>query len=98
MKKICLIIFSTLMILVFSGCEKTQKLSCTQKTTGVNVSFNVSFNGDGNVMKGIDYKYDLDLSTLEKEQIDSIKKQDFCTVIKESMSDYKAAFAVSTTI
>ena len=91
MKKIGLVTLAVFMTMLLSGCgEKKQMLSCTQTPQGVKVEFNVGFKG--NVIETMDFNYDVDLNEYTDEQIESIKKQDFCSTIKESFSDYKEAF------
>ena len=65
-------------------------LTCTQTTSGVDITFNVGFNG--NVISSMDFAYDMDLSSYSDTQIKYLEKQDFCTSVKNSMSDYKEAF------
>ena len=90
MKKICLAAAVVLFTLLLAGCGKKQTLSCSQAPEGVEVVFNVDFKG--NVVTGMDFHYNVDLSGYTDEQIESIGKQDFCVTVKESMSNYKEAF------
>ena len=90
MKKICLVAVSAFMILMLCGCGKTQVLSCTQTPEGTVAKFEMTFKGE--VVKKMHYDYDTDLSTFSDETIDAFKKQDFCSMTKENLSQYKDAF------
>lgn len=91
MKKIGVVAFAVLMTLLLAGCgNKKQMLVCTQNASGVDVTFNVGFKG--NMIETMDFKYDMDLAQYSDAQIEAIGKQDFCTTIKASMSEYKDAF------
>lgn len=87
------IILSLLLPVVFlaTGCTaKQSKLVCTQTTSGVDITFNVEFNG--NAIKNMDFAYDMDLSKYSDTQVNAIAKQDFCTRVKSSMATFKDAF------
>lgn len=78
-------------VALVTGCTaKEKKLVCKQETSGVLVEFNVGFKG--NIIKSMDFNYDMDLSKYKDNQIALIEKQDFCSSVKRSMSDYKNAF------
>ena len=76
--------------LLFSGCSTNKKLSCTQTSSGVDITFNVGFKG--NTINSMDFAYDMDLSSYTDEQISYLKNMDFCSTVKSSVSDYKDAF------
>lgn len=77
--------------LILSGCgSKEKKLVCTQTASGVDIEFNVGFKGK--VISSMDFNYDMDLSKYSDTQIKAIEKQDFCSAVKNSMSQYKSAF------
>lgn len=88
------IILSGLLLTVslfISGCtQKEAKLVCNQNASGVDIEFNIGFKG--NIVKTMDFNYDMDLSSYSDAQIESVGKQDFCTIVKNSMSDFKESF------
>ena len=94
MKKGKFLLFGSLVAvsLLATGCgnDKESKLVCTQNQSGVDIEFNIGFKG--NVVTDMDFNYDMDLSSYNDTQIEAIGKQDFCTSVKESMSEYKDAF------
>lgn len=93
MKKSKFILLSviTCVILISTGCsQKESKLKCTQTASGVDINFNVSFKG--RLIETMDFDYDMDLSKYSDVQIEAIGKQDFCSNVKSSMSQYKNAF------
>ena len=91
MKKCLMIVVTVLLVsVVTTGCGVSKKLVCKQKASGVNITFNVGF--EGNNIKDMDFSYDMNLSGYSDASIDMIKKQDFCKLVKSSMDDYKDAF------
>ena len=72
------------------GCSKDSKLVCTHTTSGVDIVFNIGFKG--NTIEDMDFSYDMDLSNYSDLQISAIEKQDFCSSVKSTMSQYKDAF------
>ena len=92
MKKVKFVLGVTLLasILLLTGCGKEQTLRCTATASGVDVGFNVKFKG--RIITNMDITYDMDLSQYNDVQIEAIKKQDFCAVVKKSMSQYESAF------
>lgn len=78
-------------VLLASGCSAREaKLVCTQTASGVDITFNIGFKGS--TIKTMDFGYDMDLSKYSDAQISSVEKQDFCNIVKKSMSEYKDAF------
>ena len=78
-------------ILFTTGCgNQVKTLLCNQTTNGVDVQFNVGFKG--NRITTMDFSYDMDLSKYTDTQISAIEKQDFCSIVKSSLNDYKDAF------
>ncbi len=79
-------------LFLLSGCSLTKesKLLCKTSQSGVDVQFNVDFVGKR--INGINIVYDMDLSKYNDTQIEAVGKQDFCDVVKTSMSQYKDAF------
>ncbi len=79
-------------LFLLSGCglTKESKLLCKTTASGVDVQFNVDF--VGKKIDGINIVYDMDLSKYNDTQIEAVGKQDFCSVVKSSMSQYKDAF------
>ena len=90
--KICLVAVTMVAILITSGCvlNKNQKLVCKQTSQGVDIQFNVGFKG--NTIESMDFSYDMDLASYSDLQINAIKGQDFCNIVKNSMSQYSNAF------
>lgn len=90
MKKL-LLVFVVVCSFFLVGCSfGKQKLVCKQKASGVDIEFNVGF--FLNRIKTIDFNYDMDLASYSDKQISMIGKQDFCSIVKQSMKDYKNAF------
>ena len=89
-KSIALLGIATFAVLLATGCGGKTKLVCTQKQSGVDIEFNVGFNG--NKVESLDFNYDMDLSKYSDSQIKLIEKRDFCSLVKLSMSGYKDAF------
>ncbi len=91
MKKVCVVTLVALMTLLLAGCGgKEQKLVCKQNTEGVDVTFNIGFKG--NMIKTMDFNYDMSLAGRSDAEVEAISKQDFCSSIKDAMSEYKEAF------
>ena len=91
MKKIFVFVIALFMVISLSACgKKEQKLMCKQLIDGVNVSLNVDFKG--NMIQNMDFAYYSDLTEYKDDVIETLKKQDFCEVIKGSMPDYAEAF------
>ncbi|MBQ2640109.1 MAG: hypothetical protein IJF92_05080 [Bacilli bacterium] len=91
MKKSLFIAVIVLFVAVFvTGCGASKKLVCKQKASGVDITFNVGF--EGNKVKDMDFSYDMDLSSYSASSIAMIEKQNFCSLVKSSMDDYKDAF------
>ena len=91
MRKNFLLIFSIVILAVFvTGCGKKSTLKCTQSSNGVDIIFNVGF--DGNTISTMDFSYDMDLSSYPEESLSYVDKQDWCSLVKDSMSEYKSAF------
>ena len=89
--KLVLLVVALVTAVVLTGCGNQEKmLVCTQKASGVDIEFNVGFKGK--VIKSMDFNYDMDLSKYSDTQISAIEKQDFCNIVKRSMSQYKDAF------
>ena len=90
--KFYFVVLAVLVVLISSGCglSKNQNLVCKQTASGVDIQFNVGFKG--NMVSSMDFSYDMDLSSYSDLQINAIKGQDFCNVVKSSMSEYSNAF------
>ena len=90
--KFCFVVLMVFAVLFTSGCvlSKSQKLVCKQTASGVDIQFNVGFKG--NTVDTMDFSYDMDLSSYSDLQINAIQGQDFCSVVKGSMSEYANAF------
>ena len=76
--------------LVTTGCGKKETLVCTQTASGVDINFNVGFNGK--TISSMDFSYDMDLSSYSDSTISYLEKKDWCSTVKSSMSSYKDAF------
>ena len=81
--KILLGIGIAFLLVVTVGCSKDSKLVCTQKTSGVDIVFNIGFKG--NTIEDMDFSYDMDLSNYSDLQISAIEKQDFCSSVKSTI-------------
>ena len=91
MKKGILLSLLLVAVILVSGCtKKSSKLVCTQTASGVDITFNVDF--DGKTVKNMDFSYDMDLSSYSDTQISAVGKQDFCTRVKSLMSSFSEAF------
>ena len=92
MKKSSIILAVAVVAVVFlvTGCGGKQSLTCTQTTSGVDITFNIGFNG--NTITTMDFAYDMDLSSYSDTTISYLEKRDWCATVKSSMSDYKDAF------
>ena len=92
MKKrgIVLAIAFVAVVFLVTGCGKKETLVCTQTNSGVDITFNVGF--DGNTITSMDFAYDMDLSSYGDTTIKYLEKQDWCSTVKSSMSEYKDAF------
>ena len=79
-------------ILVLTGCGNSgaKTLVCTQNAAGVDIELTTKF--AGNKVDDMKMKYTMDVSSYNETQIDAIKGQDFCTLVKGSMSGYEKAF------
>ena len=91
MKNLKVILTVLAVVILVTGCsQKKTKLECTQTASGVDVGFNVDF--EGNIIKDINITYDMDLSKYNDTQIEAIGKEDFCSKVKEALSDYEKGF------
>ena len=77
-------------VLLLTGCGLNSRLECTQESSGVNITYNIDFSG--NKIKSMDFGYDMDLSKFTDTQISMVEKQDFCSTVSSSMTQYKDAF------
>lgn len=93
MKKIYCVVIILLVTLVVTGCFAAgrKKLVCKQNANGVDVTFNIDFNG--NTIEKMYFSYDVDMTSRDQTAIDLISKQDFCTIVKNSMKEYTTSFA-----
>ena len=83
---------SLIALTLTTGCfaSKEKNLVCTTNVSGIKIEFNIKFKG--NIVKNMDFSYDMDLSSYSESQIDLVKAKDFCPTIKQSMPDYSFAF------
>ena len=70
--------------------ELNCKQTVTQSGIGVAIDFDIEF--VDNVIKDIDFSYDMDLTSYNDQQVEAVSKTDLCTVVKDAMSNYKNAF------
>jgi len=93
------LIFGVIMMaisLLITGCDATetvqkeQLLHCKANSEGVDVIFNVSFKG--NRISNMNLVYEMDLSDIEDDRIEAAKSEDYCKIVKESLSQYESAF------
>lgn len=77
-------------VALVTGCGKKETLTCKQTASGVDITFNIGFNG--NTITTMDFAYDMDLSGYGDTTIKYLEKQDWCSTVKSSMSEYKDAF------
>lgn len=94
MKKVLLMSLAVGLTLLLTACGKdnkiTNRLVCTQNAAGVDVELTTNF--QGNKIYDMDLKYTMDLSEYSDVQINAIKEQDFCTIVKNAMAGFKEAF------
>ena len=84
-------LFSILFItLIITGCSNTQKLVCSQKIQNIDVNMTGEFEGDK--LLRLELKYIMDLSQYTDVQINDIKSQDMCAIVKASMATYADSF------
>ena len=75
-------------VLCLTGCGGgASKLTCTINQSGVDATINANF--DGNKVKDMSLRYDMDLSSYSDSQISLLEKQDYCKSIKASMSQFE---------
>lgn len=83
-RRLVLVVFTFALCILLSGCgNKEEKLVCKQSTSGVDIALNTMFKG--NVVESMDFSYEMDLSQYSDIQIEAIKSQDFCEIVKTSM-------------
>ena len=81
-------------LLLLTGCGKEQTLRCKATESGVDIGYNVTFKGA--VITKMDLSYDMPLTAYSEAQIEQLKGQDFCEVVKSSMTQYADAFSNCT--
>ena len=91
MKRI--VLFSTLFVaLLLTGCSNnTKKLVCTQNLTGVDVKMIMDYDSKDNLTY-VGFEEILDLSVYSDEEIETLKSQDYCPSVKESVGELGDAF------
>lgn len=91
-KRMIVLLFVVALTVILTGCgsKKSTKLVCTQSVNGVDVEFNIFF--EGNKINKMDFNYAMDLSTYTDEQVEILSNQDFCSIVKSSMKEYEDAF------
>ena len=84
---------------VLTGCDfsfsfnkdKEETVTCKQSQEGVDVYMYVNVKGEH--VTGMSFKYEMDLSSYTDEQINLVQQNDFCTIVKSSLSQYANGFA-----
>jgi uncharacterized lipoprotein YehR (DUF1307 family) len=84
-----LLVILFLVTLLLCGCGKIEKLSCTLIQNKNNMEFLFTYN---NALKEVNLNYNIDVSEYNNEQREIIKKQDFCSTLKTTMSTYANYF------
>lgn len=78
--------------ILFTGCSaKETNLVCSLDSSGVNVEFDIKFKGDD--VESMNLNYDMNLESYSDLQIEAVGAKDFCSVVMNSMKDYKEAFS-----
>ena len=79
-------------VLLVTGCAfgGSKTLSCDQSTSGVDI--NITSNFEGNRIKTMSLKYEMDLSSYSDAQVKAIEGQDFCKSVKSAMTGMDKAF------
>lgn len=74
--------------------EDKAELDCKQQVTESGLAVDIDFNVDfvNNIIKDIDFTYDMDLSSYNDQQVEAVSNTDLCTVVKDAMPTYKDAF------
>ena len=74
--------------------ESKAELDCKQQVTESGLAVDIDFNVDfvNNIIKDIDFSYDMDLSSYNDQQVEAVSNTDLCTVVKDAMPTYKDAF------
>ena len=89
--RIAAVVLMLVAVVAVTGCGSAKKkLVCTTKVSGVDVTFNVSF--EGKKVKGMDFAYDMDLSSYSDAQIKAIGEQELCPSVKQAFTGYQDAF------
>ena len=89
MKKVVYGLLTVAMVFLLTGCGKTT-LTC--KLTQQNVDLDYVMVFKGNVIKTMSLKYVINFSGKTDAEIQAANKQDYCSLIKSSMSQYKEGF------
>ena len=80
-------------VVLLAGCDlepKEQLLSCKANSEGVDVIFNVTF--QSKKVTKMNLVYEMSLAELEDDRIEAAKSEDYCKIVKESLSQYESAF------
>ena len=87
---LCGVLAISLLTLTGCGNSDVKTLVCTQNVSGINIELTTKF--AGKKVDNMKMKYAINLSSYNETQIDAIKEQDFCTLVKGSMIGYENAF------
>ena len=90
MKKVGHLLVALMLVVLLAGCTKTTKMTCNIKQGTVDLDYNLEFKG--NMISKMSLKYVMDLSSYTDSQMELVEKQDFCSEIKKSMSQYEQGF------
>lgn len=83
-KSIALLGIATFAVVLTTGCGGKTKLVCNQTKSGIDVGYNLEFNG--NKVEAADFYYDMDLSKYSDTQVKYMKKQNICKTVKSLMN------------
>lgn len=75
---------------IISGGKDEKRVTCSQKVQTVDVNMIADYTNDELSYLGL--KYNMDLSAYSDIQINAVKNQDMCSVVKTNMSTFSTAF------
>lgn len=87
MKKGLIFVVLFAMVIVLTGCgKKASTLTCNMKVSSVDVELQANFTGKK--VTAMSMKYDMDVSNYSDNTIETIAKQDYCSTVQKSMSQF----------
>ncbi len=91
MKKYLMVLATFVCLLLLSGCfSKKQTLTCVRTEQTMKVGMGFLYVNDKPT--SMDLTYELDLSKYTDTQIEAVSKQNFCSTLKSSLTQYGDAF------